>query len=484
MAYDYFQEQEDEQNQSASPQKSLGQDDSVATGNDPKQGAASGEGKGTSSGSFTNLNSYLDANRDQQFGQKVASKVSSQIDQADKTQADTDTSFRADVDKNTVNEDQDLISRASSSPESVDVEKFAQQRDATYKGPKNLVDRNDLYMGAQQATDNAYDTANQTRDENGRKAFLAQEYGTKQGRFDYSRGQQKLDNLLIQQDPSARQQFENNFARAAQTKDKFATLTGALNQYAGNAAAATAKTRADARSAIGIDDAGNWTGGGATGQALSALDKQVADRQAQLAREKAAVESTYGAKNFSQLTPEAKALEGFGLQPESFQGFDLRNKDWMKTGDYASAFDPYHVDDGDLLGYDPRAYNSMNYTDADVNRSSVADSSTQARLNALAKLAGRENTFINPADAGRLVGQPDYTAQGGKFGADVGARKAAMQAELAALMDRWNTAYKSGLIDSQTIRDEGQRVWEKYGLTPGSSGGDPFGGYGRRRGGA
>jgi hypothetical protein len=48
------------------------------------------------------------------------------------------------------------------------------------------------------ATDTAYQTTNTTKDAPGRQAYLQQEYGAKAGRYNYTKGQQKLDNLLIE----------------------------------------------------------------------------------------------------------------------------------------------------------------------------------------------------------------------------------------------------------------------------------------------
>src|SRR5262245_56103220 len=128
MAFDYFEEQ-DEENESgaAGPQKSLGQESSVISGERQEN-----EGDKTSSGTFTNLNSYLDANKSLQFGQQVAGKVQGQVDEATRTQDETEGSFRSQVNAGAVDKNEDLLGRVSTGARDVvknqaDVEEFAKQ---------------------------------------------------------------------------------------------------------------------------------------------------------------------------------------------------------------------------------------------------------------------------------------------------------------------------------------------------------------------
>ncbi|MBL7672501.1 MAG: hypothetical protein JNM39_18635 [Bdellovibrionaceae bacterium] len=158
------------------------------------------------SGSFTNLNQYLDANKENavQLGQGVAGHIENQGNEARTGIQNTEADFNQLADKGTLKdldkapeEAQNIIKQASTGTKNAQVNqaqtsRFGEIANATYKGPKDLTgssyynDTNQKYQKAQEAKQNA------SSDE-GRFSLLKSAYA----RPTYSQGQQNLDNLLL-----------------------------------------------------------------------------------------------------------------------------------------------------------------------------------------------------------------------------------------------------------------------------------------------
>lgn len=388
MAFDYFkQNEEDDQNQQTQPTQQLGSESPVITANTVKS-AGSEDGK-TSSGSFTNLNSYLDANKSLGFGQQVAGRVAGTVDSADQAQQQADQGFRSQADAATVKKDDNILQGVKTDATSIandDAKRasYEKMRDARYAGPQNLVDT-DLYEPASSATEKAWSTATQTKDEGGRKAYLNQEYGAGAGRYGYTAGQQKLDNLLIQQDPDSKKAFEDSWQKAGKTKDNFGALTSSLNQYAQQRAGETADTRNAARGTLGIDDAGNWLGLDQERGNAGALQDLVEGVDERVGQQKTAQDAKYGtveqALKDRKLTPELAAELGIGGQK--------------------------------LWNLDPASFLKKS---VDPSRSASISSDEKAKLLALSRLAGKDQSFIDEKatayDPGKQYDFDKQTLQG------------------------------------------------------------------------
>jgi hypothetical protein len=251
MAYDLFENQDDEdaaKQQQATGQVQLGPQTGTQVSGDAKA-QNSGSGGGTSSGAYTNLQSYLDANKSLNFGSDVAGQVQKKVDTANQAQSEAETGFKSDVDKATVNSNPDLINQVgtdatqiTSSPEKTS--DFLRMRNAEYGGPNSLVDEADRYKAVSGATGTAQEQAEATKSEGGRKALLDTTYGSGAGRYDYTPGQKNLDNLLIQNDPNSREAFQSTQQNAAAAGQGFQSLKDQLQGYAGQGKATTAATRA------------------------------------------------------------------------------------------------------------------------------------------------------------------------------------------------------------------------------------------------
>lgn len=248
MAYTYDPNLTEEQRQQqAQGQAGQGGGAAAAGGPTPQAGAtpkASTSTGGTQSGQFTNLQQYLGANANQQFGSKVAGKVQGDVDTANQTQQQAGQEFGNQVTAGTTAYDQQLADEAKNNASDVYNDeskrnKFTNMRDAAYKGPNALTDLGDQYTKAQGANQNAEKAAQQTQSEEGQKALLGNYYG----RPTYSRGETNLDQFLVQNDKSAQPKFQQAREGAGQLQGNFQNLQNTLSGQAQQGAATTQATK-------------------------------------------------------------------------------------------------------------------------------------------------------------------------------------------------------------------------------------------------
>jgi len=385
LAYNYFAQDEEEVNQpGAQPLQQLGQESPVVKATAQQQGQPGG----TVSGSFTNLQSYLEANKPVQFGQKVAGQVESDIAGAEQAQKEAETGFRGDVSRGTIQRDEGLLRGVEEAPEKVDVGAFEKMREARYTGPKSFAE-SQYYQPAYSQTERASQAATATETEGGRKAYLQSKYGSGAGRYDYTPGQQALDAMLIQQDPQGRRALEAARGRGVQAKERFGTLSSALNQYAGQGAQETAQTRAAARGAIGIDESGQVT----AESPISRLQRGVQGRTMQArANEQAEYQAMLQALRNRDIS--AQQAGRFGLT-ENTRLFNVIPERYLSPG-------------------------------PEPTEAEVASPEEQARMAALSRLAGIENTRLPYAElAGTYQPGSRVTFNRDRFFEELGAKGAA-----------------------------------------------------------
>lgn len=212
----------------------------------PKQG----------SGSFANLNSYLDANKEQAktMGTQVAGNVAAKADDAQSSLNNTFESFTNQANQQKVTADQSILDGIQNDPLSItsNAEKLAQaqkMRTAAYNGPSDLVDV-DGFGEAQSKITNANDQLKSLGTETGRAAALQDTYK----RPSYTRGQVSLDQALVQKSPDAQNEILS-------VQNRYGDLLGVLDgkQTAATQQAAAIKasndaTRSSYQSVIGQED--------------------------------------------------------------------------------------------------------------------------------------------------------------------------------------------------------------------------------------
>jgi len=279
MAFTYDPNMTEEQRQQAA-QQSSGQAGAPVAGGPQAADAPSAKSTnstgGTQSGQFTNLQQYLGANANQQFGSQVAGKVQGDVDTANQKQQQAGNEFRTQAQAGTVDYDEQLANRAKTNASEIYNDEnqrnsFTKMRDARYGGPNQLTDVADAYTGAQGANQNAQKAAQATTSEEGQKALLGQYYG----RPTYSRGETNLDQFLVQNDQSARPKFQQTREQAGQLEGNFQTLQ---QQLAGEGQQAAQKTEAT-KQRVAQEFLGDQ---GAIAQQKAAYEKRAADENARI----------------------------------------------------------------------------------------------------------------------------------------------------------------------------------------------------------
>lgn len=171
------------------------------------------------SGSWTNLNAYLDANKGnaEQMGATIAGKIS---DQGNKTQGLIDSSktdFTAKADAGTISnlsnaqkDAEDIIKTARFNAENAQINdeqinRFKEVSNAAYKGPADL-SGSDYYTQTIENLTKANNYKNAATTDEGRFGLLEEFFA----RPTYSQGQKNLDNLLIQGNNDAKNAIQGS----------------------------------------------------------------------------------------------------------------------------------------------------------------------------------------------------------------------------------------------------------------------------------
>lgn len=193
-------------------------------------GQVSPQGKPTSSGRFQNIQGYLNANKSSnlagQIGQNLQKDTQGVQDSIQKSKQEFDTEAQGGRQQYDDQFVKSTIQNAGAI-QNPEVEKFQKLRDAQYQGPSDLQNASSL----QQNVQNVRSLAQSGATEEGRFNLLKNYFNKPQ----YTRGQQTLDNLLIQANPEqnkklqqarvygnqAQQQFTQNRTAAQQAADQF-----------------------------------------------------------------------------------------------------------------------------------------------------------------------------------------------------------------------------------------------------------------------
>jgi hypothetical protein len=304
----------------------------------------SGQKKELNTGSgYQNLDKYLNTNDAGQFGQKVLGKVGDTISSAQQNQAQASDQFKNQVQSANYTPDQDKVNSAIAHPEQADAKQFQQWMKQSYQGPKSLAedqkDWNQYWSGTNQAETNA----NLLGSEPGRFTLLDNYFGRPQ----YNFGQKSLDNLLVQQAGLGDQtkSLQNQAAQLrSQGEENAKSLQGVAAQRAGEVE----------QSKTGVNQAFN--------QAQGSAQDQIA--QATQAANDARLAETNALK--SNLTNNALTddqLSKLGLtRGQNIYGMNLND------------------------------YFNVNQTP--LSNEQVATDEQRTRLNALAQLAGQDQTYL------------------------------------------------------------------------------------------
>lgn len=432
--------------------------------------------QGTSSGNYTNLQKYMTANQGFNNGQGLGAKVVNNINQAaDQTKQQVNAAGNAFQQQaqsqiNTWNSAQPLVQQAVADPSTFvqnndNVAKVTAARDAQYTGPKSLQDlqgENNL-ANLQMKTQNVNDMANQGQTESGRFNLLRQMFGNQ----NYSRGQQSLDNLLVQGDKDQLRQMQATRQVAGDTAN---TLNAAQQQAQKTAADATQQAQqvqTDTRNAFNgaintLDtslqskvDAGNALNQRLKDEVakgtISAADAKLLGLQASTTdrlytddvyANKSGKVGTWDDYNTDEVNnmlnawsaPMGDAYQEYQAAHGPITSDDLFNSNSAlnqyindKINNYGKVTDieNYGVDIGHYL-------NNMAAT-----KQNVASADDYARYSALAKLAGVDPTLLtDPTQAGKFDSTSRLDLD--NYNKAVDANKAAFEAQYNPLMSFFN----------------------------------------------
>lgn len=389
---------------------SLGGGGGVSTPGAPTaQTMGSSTGKPSSSGSWTNLQSYLDANQDQagQLGSQVTGAVSSQADKAQNDITNASNDFQGQVDQNTVNQDQPSVDRAIADAQNAkaggtydpnELAAFQKQYGANYSGPTDFT-QSAGYGQTQGDVNQALDSLNSVKSEAGRNVLLQNQFGANGG---YSPGEKSLDQLLLEGSPTNQAAFSGLQDQWSGLGTALSGATDTGNQYAQTAAqtsAATAKAAQDALTKANTD----WQGG---------LNSQLSTAQQSYQSENDAIKAALTAGTLTHDQLAATGLQG-GM---TTMGLDLSK--------YLSP------------GTNPTIYNAA-----------TADQYAQSQ--ALAQLAGAGGTSYLPQEYASQAGSAGspWSYNAGQFTSD---RNAAIGAYNGALS---NTTVNPAVGGPMSLKD-------------------------------
>lgn len=310
-----FNKDDQQQNPSAAPTLSMGNNTPAST-----PSAAPTVQKPSSSGRFTNLQTYLNANKGYKQDQGgLAGQISGNFqNKANNIQNNLNQSqqqFQNQANQNRIQYNQGLVDQAVSNPSDFannqdNVKSFERLRDATYQGPKGIEEAqaNQLQAKAGQLQQNA----NLAGSEAGRFTLLNKLYNTPT----YNRGQQNLDNLLLQGNQQQLQKLGgvNQLATSVNTgvNTGLNSARDLASQFTQEAAQAQQNTRNALGQAVGQFDVG-------AKQSLADLQaKQSQDYNQALQQLQSGTASRDLANQLGILPPGGNKIETFGTDVSKF----------------------------------------------------------------------------------------------------------------------------------------------------------------------
>lgn len=371
-----------EQAVAGAPQSISGQSSVLSTEKPSKIGGPK------DSGSFTNLNQYLEANKENagQLGAKIASDITSQGESARTNIQGASEEFNQLANQGTLKgldtakeESENIIKQARTGAKNAQIDpnqlsRFGEIANAQYKGPQDLTGAS-KYNPAAQSYQKAQESAKSTGSEEGRFNLLKSAYA----RPTYSQGQQNLDNLLL----TGNQQAKSDIQTAASSLSDLQGLwTGAQNT-----AAQTAKERQAAIDAVRE---------GSRSSALGARAGRTSEVQSDLSAQQAA-----WANEYNQYKDLLGAYKGGDL--------NLTQEQANRLALGGSGRGLFNI----LNGTQPESY--LNLQAFDPNKVVSQDQFAQLRaLDQLATQFGNPATsqFTDEAQAGTLNAQKAFDASG------------------------------------------------------------------------
>ena len=317
------------------------------------------------SGSFTNIQKLLDANKDQSvmMGNKVAADVDKKVTDASNTINNSQNEFINQIKSGTINYDQNKINNTIQNPLNVgqDVKDLISGQ---YKGPTDFR-QTDMYDGYQSASKDLSDLDNNFKTTGGRDEIIS-------GTFKNNTSGRSYDRFLTEKTPGAYNAIAASISKTKPVIDKANNLDP-LNQQVSQAQATSKAAGQQATSALGA----------ARDKIMSDVNKTVQEKIATDKTTQDAVKQAIAANNFDGLTK-------LGFTQEDINKLKLNQK-------RAQLFDENINENSYLNLTDPNAiYNAGNVaTDDQRNKYAAFENLLGGTSKALDKTDQQMATLFN-----------------------------------------------------------------------------------------
>lgn len=228
MAYfDTMNNDDDEENQGSEQVLSSGQGSTLGgqAGSTVQPGSVGGENKATKSGNWTNLTSYVDANKgaDEAMGAKVKGAFEDTSMQAKEKGTGFKTGAESTIAENTI---QDTTSKQlAQDPMKVKADEFAKQYNASWQGP-NAASEASGYEDVNKLVDSQKQKATQVQDFSGRQTLLSDVYKNPQ----YRAGEKRLDSFIMGAGEGGQRQIQESKGIADQDANDWTAMLDTINQ--------------------------------------------------------------------------------------------------------------------------------------------------------------------------------------------------------------------------------------------------------------
>ena len=314
---------------------------------------------GGGSKSFTDVRSFLEANRPQaqQLAENVGGKIRQEAEGAQQAIQDTGTQYKSQIEQGAIRTEpvKGLIQQAAKTPQEIlkdqqKTQQLAKVRTGQFTGPREVASQDVASLRGR--TQEALRKAGLTESQAGREELL----GLGAGKT--TRGGLQLDQLLLSQSPEARAALQAAGQGAQGLTGQLESTLGDVGQFAKQAEQETAATKA----------LFGETFGQAKSDFQAQLDERLRQAQAQAQERAAKAQGALGAGQYDE-----QALRDLGIQEADLKGILQAQKDL--AADYGE-----NIDLNEFL----------QQSGPNFNRSQVATQEDLARQQALEELAGQQ----------------------------------------------------------------------------------------------
>jgi hypothetical protein len=280
---------------------------------------------------YQNIDSYLGANADSQFGNQVTSKVGEQQAKGYFGQQDAGQKFNKQVYGSTQAPTQDQISGAIENPITANPQEYQKWMNQSYEGPKSISDSQSISNSYWKPTQKAVEqTGAVSGNDAGQYSLLNSYFGGPAGSSSYSSnmgptGQQALDLSLAQNTQGYGQNVANLKRGAAQLQQQGNMGAQQLQNNAAVQTGAVEQSANAARGAIGIDKNGQiiqGAGAGAIGKLEGDINQGVSDANTKNAASTSALQAQLAKGDISGLSPTQLSQLGLTAGQQTY-GEDL-----------------------------------------------------------------------------------------------------------------------------------------------------------------